>query len=747
MLFSAFSVVLNAQELIRGIINDYTPAYAYTCDNAIEVEDASAFSAGDKILIVQMKGAEINETNTASFGNVTDYGSAGKYEINEVAYTETGLLYLVYHIANAYSFSAHVQVVRIPVFTDVIIDSTLTCKAWDGFTGGILALIAEGEMILQADIDVSEKGFRGGAAEDYPDSCPFGLSWSGFRTGIDSGNGAIKGEGIAEVDDDMRAGRGKLTNGGGGGNDHNAGGGGGSMGGEGGVGGERVASFFSCPGPGVGQSGLLPDNSNSANRIYMGGGGGAGHGNNGNGAAGGNGGGIIFISVNTLDGNGYTLRSDGGSSATALGDGGGGGGAGGTLLLDIGSVSSDVVVELTGGNGSDITGDGCTGPGAGGGGGLIRHTNSTLPAGIFYDLSGGIAGTTITESSDCYGDNNGATDGEYGEVISDFPLLNDNVIFSYDFAVVTNDTVICAGNTIALEASGGINFNWSPETGLSASDIANPFCSAESTTTYTVEVTNLAGCVDTAIVVVEVITGADVFAGPDTSLCGPNQVQFFAGGGDTFEWSPSTGVSNIYISNPIVFVTTSTDYIVTVGNGVCSSTDTVSIEILSIPEVITNNDTTICNGETILLSASGALSYLWSPASSVPCADCSIMEVTPESSTTFSVTGTTAEGCSSTESFTVTVEICNAVEQIFAQQYFLFPNPATAFLTIQSNTIVKQETDFYLFSADSKAVMHTVFSPGESQYQISVEHIPPGIYLYIIQNAESLVKGTITIAE
>lgn len=128
---------------------------------------------------------------------------------------------------------------------------------------------------------------------------------------------------------------------------------------------------------------FLPDNSNSENRIFLGGGGGAGHGNNGYSKAGGNGGGIIFLSANTLDGNGYTLKSNGTSRESVLGDGGSGGGAAGTVLLDISALDSDVLIELKGGNGSDITGDGCTGPGGGGGGGLIRFTGSTLPIGIF----------------------------------------------------------------------------------------------------------------------------------------------------------------------------------------------------------------------------------------------------------------------------------------------------------------------------------------------------------------------------
>lgn len=736
---------VSGQELIRGIINDYTAANGYTCSNALLVDDASAFSAGDKILIVQMKGALINESNSSSFGNVTDYGTTGKYEINEVAFSETGVLYLNYIISHDYDYSAFVQVVRIPVYADAIIDSTLTCKSWDGNTGGILVFFVEGTLTLQADIDASEKGFRGGDIENYPDSCPFGFAWTGYRTGIDSGNGAVKGEGFATVTDEKRAGRGKLANGGGGGNDHNAGGGGGSMGGSGGVGGERVASTFSCPGPGVGQSGFLPDNSNGENRIYLGGGGGAGHGNNGYSKAGGNGGGIILLSAITLDGNGYSIKSNGTSRESVLGDGGSGGGAAGTLLLDISTLGSEVLIELKGGNGSDITGDGCTGPGGGGGGGLIRFTGSSLPIGIFSDLSGGIAGTTLTEASDCYGDSNGATDGSYGEIIYDWPMLISSEIFINDFAMVNNDTTICLGDTITLEASGGVIYNWSPATWLSASDISNPLCFAENSITYTVVVTNAAGCYDTAEVTVTVFPEVNAIAGPDTTVCGANQIQFFASGGDDFLWSPSTGVSNIYIANPIVFVTESIDYYVTVSNGVCNAIDTVSIIVNPLPDIITNNDTTICLGESIVLSASGASTYLWEPASSVPCMDCTYMEVTPTTTTEFTVTGTNTDGCMASESIIVTVEICQAISNASTINYSIYPNPADAFFIIQFDDVITESIDFNLFAADNKLVYHSELSVGEKQFKISTAALPSGIYFYKMQNDLMYFNGKLIV--
>ena len=104
---------------------------------------------------------------------------------------------------------------------------------------------------------------------------------------------------------------------------------------------------FSCPGPGTGRPGVLPDHSNAENRIWLGGGGGAtrtwqqricGQ--------------VVMVEASFFAGQLARMVMDspsapiGGSPASANGDGGGGGGAGGSLLLDVSTLSSDVLVEL-----------------------------------------------------------------------------------------------------------------------------------------------------------------------------------------------------------------------------------------------------------------------------------------------------------------------------------------------------------------------------------------------------------------
>ena len=56
------------------IINAYTEVLLLDeCNNSIKVQNDSAFNVGDTVLLIQMKGAIIDTSNTAAFGTIIDY--------------------------------------------------------------------------------------------------------------------------------------------------------------------------------------------------------------------------------------------------------------------------------------------------------------------------------------------------------------------------------------------------------------------------------------------------------------------------------------------------------------------------------------------------------------------------------------------------------------------------------------------------------------------------------------------------
>ncbi|MFK7808644.1 MAG: PKD domain-containing protein [Saprospiraceae bacterium] len=423
-----WSVSIYSQTSLSGIINDYTAVSAYAfCESQLTVENSSSFSEGDEVLIIQMNGATIDQSNNAGFGNITNWGSAGLFEKSTVTSVLGNTIVLDTWLINDYDFGHAVQLVRVPVYENAVVDNSLTAMPWNGTTGGVLVFHVNGLLEIDVPISVSGAGFRGGITETVNDNnCTWLLNQNNYSYSSGNWRGAMKGEGIAAVDTDNIAGRGARANGGGGGNDHNSGGGGGGNYGSGGTGGEnQEPSTFGCDGnfPGLGGKGLEPFN---GQRLFMGGGGGAGHSNNNVGTNGGNGGGILMITAGDIGGtNGQILANGNGSTVTNGGDGGGGGGAGGTVWIQTENISNELYIETNGHQGSDVNNGGtdrCFGPGGGGAGGVVYCNLLGTSGLLFASANGGDSGITTNSSNACNGSSLNGEAGENGLTTSQIQL-------------------------------------------------------------------------------------------------------------------------------------------------------------------------------------------------------------------------------------------------------------------------------------------------------------------------------------
>ena len=429
-----------------GIVNvyfkvtDFVPAY-----NGVRVQNITGLATGDRVMLIQMKGASINETNTSSFGNISSIGNAGKYEFATICSFLNDTVVFERELINTYDYTQAVQLIYVPQYTDVTINGTLLAKEWDPVdgTGGVIAIEASGTITMNAAISADSAGYKGGLLFNNSVSSRCG-SVSGYyfstAQSTDPGlGGATKGEGVAAFITNKETGRGKQANGGGGGNVDNTGGGGGSNYGTGGDGGNRTNTTLGiCNANTFGYGGLpLSSYGYSSvaadNRIFMGGGGGCGEMNNTAGTAGGDGGGIIFIKCNQLIANGFTISANGAQGINpiqpviteASGDGGGGGGGGGVVILDVASYSGSLNVQANGANGSNAGFQNqCPGPGGGGGGGVIWYSG-TLPGTVTATAAGGANGiikNAPAHNPPCEGLPNGATSGTNGMVQPGFQI-------------------------------------------------------------------------------------------------------------------------------------------------------------------------------------------------------------------------------------------------------------------------------------------------------------------------------------
>ncbi len=249
------------------------------------------------------------------------------------------------------------------------------------------------------------------------------------------------------------------------------------------------------------------------------------------------------------------------------------------------------------------------------------------------------------------------------------------------------DRTICQGESVVLLASGGITYLWS-----NGETTASIEVSPTVTTTYTVTAFDDLGNSDDDLVTVTVNELPIAEAGNDQTICVGDTVTLTASGGNQYLWS--TGEITASIS---VAPTSDTAYTVEVTTNGCSSTDDVNVFVNPLPNITVSNDVTIMDGETTTLTVSGSDNYLWSTGETTESID-----VTPSVTTTYTVTSTSVNGCTSNREVTVTVvpelianagedvEICSGEETVLTASggvsYTWNTGETSAQLTVSPNT-------------------------------------------------------------
>ena len=178
---------------------------------------------------------------------------------------------------------------------------------------------------------------------------------------------------------------------------------------------------------------------------------------------------------------------------------------------------------------------------------------------------------------------------------------NDNItikVVPYPKADAGKDTSICFDSTIALQASGGSIYLWSPKTFLSDPTISNPVSQPANSIQYVVTVKDVLGCSKGAndTVLIKVFPKIKVNAGSDTSVVINQPLQLNGSGGETYLWSPWKGLSDPHIANPVAFLSDNQQYILKATNlAGCYDTDTINVTVykvdpgLYVPNAFTPN--------------------------------------------------------------------------------------------------------------------------------------------------------------
>jgi gliding motility-associated-like protein len=237
--------------------------------------------------------------------------------------------------------------------------------------------------------------------------------------------------------------------------------------------------------------------------------------------------------------------------------------------------------------------------------------------------------------------------------------LNPELVYT-----LTADTTICYNTNLQLQATGGTNTVWIPNSTLSDETIPNPIVNPNTLTTYYVTITDNNDCEVNDSVKVDVRPLAVFTVTPNGEMCEKDSLQLGASGGHTYSWLPNTDITDAGINNPLVFPNTTTEYFVTITDTVCNNTANLStiVTVNSLPVVVAgkSNDLDCTNGFANL-SGSGASSYVWSPVEGLNNNLIATPIATPQITTEYIVTGTDDNGCVNKATITVEVSLANKI--------------------------------------------------------------------------------------
>lgn len=265
--------------------------------------------------------------------------------------------------------------------------------------------------------------------------------------------------------------------------------------------------------------------------------------------------------------------------------------------------------------------------------GVNGQSNNTLAAGTYI--------VTITDANGC--------------TVIDTAIISTT---SGPTLIVTTTQPTCTqGNgSITVSASGGTpgySYQWS--NGSSGANI-----NGLSPGNYVLTVTDASGCTATDTVSL-VSTGGFQLTATGTPGCGSGSAQASPVGGTspyTYQWLPAGGTGQTATGLQAGIYTCQ----VTDANG-CTDSISVTVIVYPFPQINAGSDASIQQGDSISLNASGGLNYAWTPSIGLSCTGCPNPTATPQSTTTYCVTGTDANGCTASDCLQITVndEDCGEV--------------------------------------------------------------------------------------
>jgi hypothetical protein len=202
------------------------------------------------------------------------------------------------------------------------------------------------------------------------------------------------------------------------------------------------------------------------------------------------------------------------------------------------------------------------------------------------------------------------------------------------------------------------------------------------------------------------------------TICSGQSATLTASGATSYYWNPGNLTGASVLVNPLV----TTVYSLTGTNGPCTfGKNQATVTVKPAPFVSISGNKIVCRGKTTNLSASGASSYSWSQG-----ANTSTISVSPLITTSYTVNGTGANGCTAKAVITVSVSDCTSIDNLSSNiqnlSLQIYPNPNNGAFTIETLT----ETDVTISNTLGQVVLQKQLSEGKNKIELKEQ--ANGIY-------------------
>lgn len=315
------------------------------------------------------------------------------------------------------------------------------------------------------------------------------------------------------------------------------------------------------------------------------------------------------------------------------------------------------------------------------------------------------------------------------------------------------DQTLCEGYTLALTASGGFTYTWTGPgiTATSKNPLVIDNVTMANAGTYAVVAVSDSGCtaapVQTQVKIIPKVVAA--VQNSTAEICAGESVQLSASGGLYYKWTPSAGLSNDTIPNPVATPLQSTVYTVHAGNGACTdSSKSVTVTVDQLPVANAGNEIILFEGQSVKLDGTvkgdNIIGYSWTPATFLDNPMSLTPTATPSENITYTLTASSKSCGSSSSSVYVRVYKKITIPNTFSpnndgiNDYWDIKSLDTYPL---STTLVFDRYGKQLFQSTGYV------KPWDGSYD--GKPLPPGTYYYIIdlKNGTPRLSGWVLIVK